>query len=143
MKAISGTLLFGFNIPCLIEAREKIINMPSINRKHSYTEASVSQQNKRLHSLAKDFEMQSTTLLKSNNINQNRLCSFRSIKSLLNILIPIWKKTSLPILNLGDTIKLKFGGDGHIVTNQYSHVMFTMCLLNEKNEVLKPNKQYW
>ena len=43
----------------------------------------------------------------------------------------------------GDTIKLKLGGDGHIVTHQYSHVMFTVCLLNEKDDVLKPDHQYW
>ncbi|CAB4437992.1 unnamed protein product [Rhizophagus irregularis] len=72
--------------------------------------------------------------------DQNGFCSYRSIKDLLNTLIPIWKKKS--ILNIGDNIKLKFGGDGHIVTNKYSHVMFTMCLLNEGDEVLKPEKQY-
>ena len=77
------------------------------------------------------------------NNNQDGLCSFRSIKNLLNILIPVWKKGSSPILVPGDTIKLKLGGDGHIVTHQYSHVMFTVCLLNEKDEVLKPSNQYW
>ena len=79
----------------------------------------------------------------NSNNNQNGLCSFRSIKNLLNILIPVWKKGSSPILVPGDTIKLKLGGDGHIVTHQYSHVMFTVCLLNEKDEVLKPCNQYW
>src|SRR6266496_3666495 len=70
--------------------------------------------------------------------DQSGFCSYRSIKNLLNTLIPIWKKKS--ILNIGDNIKLKFGGDGHIVTNKYSHVMFSMCLLNEGDEVLKPEK---
>ena len=73
--------------------------------------------------------------------NQSGFCSYRSIKDLLNTLIPIWKKKS--ILNVGDNIKLKFGGDGHIVTSKYSYVMFTMCLLNEGDEVLKPENQYW
>ncbi|POG60491.1 hypothetical protein GLOIN_2v1787807 [Rhizophagus irregularis DAOM 181602=DAOM 197198] len=72
--------------------------------------------------------------------DQNGFFSYRSIKDLLNTLIPIWKKKS--ILNIGDNIKLKFGGDGHIITNKYAHVMFTMCLLNEGDEVLKPEKQY-
>lgn len=241
MKAsskISGILLFGFNIPCLIEAREDIT--PTINRKRPYTKVSTSQQNRRLNLLAKNLKTQSTTILKDNNINnsqlrlieleidgeivvidfrshtnldhmvycdaiiravdeclisrdgyrrlamvnpriereyrieerkhyinetmnslipihdyiigssrnndnnnQDGLCSFRSVKALLDILVPIWKKGSSPILVPGDTINLKFGGDGHIVTHQYSHVMFTMCLLNEKDEVLKPSKQYW
>ncbi|PKB92238.1 hypothetical protein RhiirA5_445460 [Rhizophagus irregularis] len=79
----------------------------------------------------------------SSNNNQDGLCSFRSIKALLDILVPIWKKGSSSILTPEDTIKLKFGGDGHIVTHQYSHVIFTVCLLNEKDEVLKPSKQYW
>jgi len=265
MKAsskVSGILLYGFNIPCLIEARE---NTPIINRKRPYTEVSASQQNRRLNLLAKDLKTQSTIVLKNNNINnsqlrlieleidgeivvidfrshtnsdftvhcdavlraideclisrngyrrlamvdpriereyriegrkhhineimsslipihdyiikvtsssstkskkgkeredadniedlgsssndsnnnQDGLCSFRSIKDLLNTLISIWKKGSSPILIPGDTIKLKFGGDGHIVTHQYSHVMFTVCLLNEQDEVLKPSKQYW
>ncbi|CAG8603391.1 9076_t:CDS:2 [Cetraspora pellucida] len=39
--------------------------------------------------------------------------AFRSIKSILNILVPIWKQSSSPILILGDTIKLKLGGDSH------------------------------
>jgi len=41
MKAsskVSGVLLFGFNIPNLIEARENITNTPIINRKRPYTE---------------------------------------------------------------------------------------------------------
>ncbi|RGB27558.1 hypothetical protein C1646_768948 [Rhizophagus diaphanus] len=257
MKAsskVSGVLLFGFNIPDLIEVRENV-NMPIIiNKKRPYTKVSTSQKNRRLHSLAKDFKTQSTVILKNNNINnsqlrlieleidgkivvidfqsrstfdfithcdavlqaideclisrqeyrrlamvdpniereyhiedrkhqinkimyslipihsnytikitsssldqsrenldppninsnntqnnnnnQNGLCSFRSIKDLLNILVPIWKKGSSPILVFGDTIKLKLGGDGHIVTNQYSHIMFTVCLLNEKLSIL-------
>ncbi|RGB23316.1 hypothetical protein C1646_774684 [Rhizophagus diaphanus] len=51
-------------------------------------------------------------------------------------------KGSSPIFVFEDTIKLKLGEDGHIVTNQYSHVIFTVCLLNEKDEVLKSSNQY-
>ncbi|GBC36175.2 hypothetical protein GLOIN_2v1763541 [Rhizophagus irregularis DAOM 181602=DAOM 197198] len=224
---ISGTILFSFDIPCLIEAQKSIL-IP-INRKNSFTAlTSRSQQNKRIKLLAKDIgidlskvnldftrirqdavvcacdealiprdgyrhlaaispnlereyqisnrrneiskymetiipiynckieldNVQNNSNNSSNNFSNNNsvnsnfsltndqsgICSYRSIKDLLNTLIPIWKKKS--ILNIGDNIKLKFGGDGHIVTNKYSHVMFTMCLLNEGDEVLKPDKQY-
>src|SRR2546423_12546487 len=70
---VSGVLLFGFNIPDLIEARENITNTPIINRKRPYTEVSASQQNRRLHSLAKDLKTQSTVILKNNNINNSQL----------------------------------------------------------------------
>ncbi|PKC56986.1 hypothetical protein RhiirA1_401747 [Rhizophagus irregularis] len=75
---------------------------------------------------------------KDNNNVSKIISNTRSSSALLDILVPIWKKGSSSILTSGDTIKLKFGGDGHIVTHQYSHVMFTVCLLNEKDEVLKP-----
>ena len=69
--------------------------------------------------------------------------AYRSIRTLLQILIPIWKKSNPPILQLGDTINLKLGGDGRNVGRKQNHVMMTVCLLNEKDEVLKPNNQYW
>ena len=64
---------------------------------------------------------------------------YRSIRSLLKILIPIWSKS---ILQPGDTINLKLGGDGRNVGRKQNHVMMTICLLNEKDEVLKPNHQF-
>ena len=70
---VSGILLFGFNIPDLIEARENITDRPIINRKRPYTEVSTLQQNRRLHSLAKDLKIQSTVILKNNNINTSQL----------------------------------------------------------------------
>ena len=70
---VSGVLLFGFNIPDLIEARENITNIPIKNRKHPYTEVSVSQKNRRLHSLTKDLKTQLTVILKNNNINNSQL----------------------------------------------------------------------
>jgi hypothetical protein len=68
-----------------------------------------------------NFNNSSIDLDSSLTNNQSGLCSYRTIKDLLNILIPIWKKTS--ILSIENNIKLKFGGDGHIVTNKYSHVV--------------------
>ncbi|PKC54671.1 hypothetical protein RhiirA1_476867 [Rhizophagus irregularis] len=42
----------------------------------------------------------------------------------------------------GDTINLKLSGDGRNVGRKQNHVMLTFCLLNEKDEVLKPDHQY-
>ena len=64
---------------------------------------------------------------------------YRSIRSLLKILIPIWSES---ILQPGVTINLKLGGDGRNVGRKQNHVMMTVCLLNEKDEVLKPDHQY-
>ncbi len=69
--------------------------------------------------------------------------AYRSIQTLLKVLISVWKNTFPPILNQGDTIKLKIGGDGRNVGRKQKHVMMTFCLLNEKKEVLKPDHQYW
>ncbi|RHZ85246.1 hypothetical protein Glove_69g26 [Diversispora epigaea] len=68
--------------------------------------------------------------------------AYRSIKSLLQILIPIWKNSNPPVLQIGDIIKLKLGGDGRNVGRKQNHVMMTICLLNEKDNVLKPDHQY-
>ncbi len=128
-----------------IEGRKHYINeiMNSLIPIHDYINKITSKQSKK----GKERENNNVEDLGSSsddsNNNQDGLCSFRSIKALLDILVPIWKKGSSPILIPRDTIKLKFGGDGHIVTHQYSHVMFTVCLLNEKNDVLKTSKQYW
>ena len=68
---------------------------------------------------------------------------YRSIQTLLKVLISVWKNTSPPILNQGDTINLKIGGDGRNVGRKQKHVMITFCILTEKKEVLKPDHQYW
>ena len=62
---------------------------------------------------------------------------------MLQTLIPIWKQGFPAIINTGDTLKLKLGGDGRNVGRKQSHVMMTICLLNEGEEVLKPEHQYW
>ncbi|CAG8792292.1 9846_t:CDS:2, partial [Cetraspora pellucida] len=67
---------------------------------------------------------------------------YRSIRSILTILLPIWKQSSPPILIPGDTIKLKLGGNGRNVGRKQNHVMMTICLLNEGRKVLEPNNQY-
>lgn len=65
---------------------------------------------------------------------------YRSIYILLQNLIQIWKQSF--IINLGD-IKLKLSGDGRNVGRKQSHMMMTICLLNEGEEVLKPENQHW
>jgi len=69
--------------------------------------------------------------------------AYRSIYTLLKTLISIWKGSSPAIINPGDTLKLKLGGDGRNVGRKQSHVMMTICLLNEGEKVLKPEHQYW
>ncbi|RHZ48521.1 hypothetical protein Glove_547g28 [Diversispora epigaea] len=61
---------------------------------------------------------------------------YRSIDTLLKILIPIWKQETPAIIKPGDILKLKLGGDGRNVGCKQSHVMMTICLLNEGNEYL-------
>ncbi|GBB89402.1 hypothetical protein RclHR1_16080004 [Rhizophagus clarus] len=68
--------------------------------------------------------------------------AYRSIYTILQTLIPLWKETSPAIINSGDTLKLKLGGDGRNVGRKQSHVMMTICLLNEGEEVLKPEHQH-
>ncbi|PKC62660.1 hypothetical protein RhiirA1_464852 [Rhizophagus irregularis] len=92
---------------------------------------------------------------------------YQSIRNLLQIFIPIWSRSNPPILQPiqkiqrnsfkyctdrqycykslalpGNTINLKLGGDGKNVGHKQNHVMITICLLNEKDEVLKPDHQY-
>ncbi|CAG8691634.1 25064_t:CDS:2 [Cetraspora pellucida] len=68
---------------------------------------------------------------------------YRSIKSVLDILLPIWKHSSPPILISEDTNRLKLGDNGYNVGHKQNYVMITFCLLNEGSQVLKPDYQYW
>ncbi|PKK57258.1 hypothetical protein RhiirC2_858291 [Rhizophagus irregularis] len=69
---ISGTILFGFDISCLIEARKTIL-MP-INHKNSFTTlTSRSQQNKHIKLLAKDIEKESKIILKQKNFDNTKI----------------------------------------------------------------------
>jgi hypothetical protein len=69
--------------------------------------------------------------------------AFRSLLSLFEILIPIWKAGENPVIIPGHTLYIKLGGDGRNVGRKQNHVMMTFCLLNEGKEVLKPDHQYW
>lgn len=68
--------------------------------------------------------------------------AFRSLLVLLKALIPIWKAGENPTIIPGDTLYIKLGGDGRNVGRKQNHVMMTFCLLNERDEVLKPSHQY-
>ena len=83
------------------------------------------------------------------NINQDDMGNdevengaYRSLSTLLKILIPIWKAGENPIIIPGDTLYIKLGGDGRNVGRKQNHVMVTFCLLNERDEVLKPDHQF-
>ena len=65
--------------------------------------------------------------------------AFRSLLTLLKVLIPIWKAGENPVIIPGNTLYIKLGN----VERKQNHVMITFCLLNEGKEVLKPDHQYW
>ncbi|KAF0530135.1 hypothetical protein F8M41_012377 [Gigaspora margarita] len=67
---------------------------------------------------------------------------YRTIKSILNILVPYLVSSEPQILAPNDTIKLKLGGDGRQVGHQQNHVLITICILNEKELVLLPKNQH-
>jgi len=69
--------------------------------------------------------------------------AFRSLLTLLKVLIPIWKAGENPVIIPGNTLYIKLGSDGRNVRRKQNHVMITFCLLNEGKEVLKPDHQYW
>ncbi|PKY57574.1 hypothetical protein RhiirA4_429083 [Rhizophagus irregularis] len=68
--------------------------------------------------------------------------AYRSLSILLKVLIPVWKGGKNPVIISGDTLYIKLGGDGRNVGRKQNHVMITFCLLNEKDNVLKPDHQY-
>ncbi|POG82916.1 hypothetical protein GLOIN_2v1761837 [Rhizophagus irregularis DAOM 181602=DAOM 197198] len=47
-----------------------------------------------------------------------------------------------PVIISEDTFYIKLAGDGYNVRRKQNHVMITFCLLNKKNNVLKPDHQY-
>src|SRR6266540_4552680 len=78
-------------------------------------------------------------VIDANDINNG---AYRSITNILKILVPIWIKSTPSVITSGDILFLKLGGDGRNVGRNQNHVMSTICLLNEKNEILKPDHQY-
>lgn len=68
--------------------------------------------------------------------------AYRSIISLLDIIVPILTTSTPPVLKVGDKINIKLSGDGRNVGRKQKHVMLTMCILNEEEAVLNPTHQY-
>ncbi|KAF0419437.1 hypothetical protein F8M41_007185 [Gigaspora margarita] len=68
--------------------------------------------------------------------------AYRSLTALLSIIIPTLVNKEPPVISRGNVIKLKLGGDGREVGRSNHHVMFTVCILNEENDVLDPAKQH-
>ena len=68
---------------------------------------------------------------------------YKSIYTILRTLILIWKQSFFAIIKPDDILKLKLNSNGHNVYRKQNHVMVTFCLLNEDEEVLKPEYQYW
>ncbi len=68
--------------------------------------------------------------------------AYRSIISLLDIIVPILTTSTSPVLKIGDKINIRISGDGRNVGRKQKHVMLTMCILNEGEMVLNPTHQY-
>jgi len=68
--------------------------------------------------------------------------AYRSIISLLDIIVPILTTSTSPILKVGDKINIRISGDGRNVGRKQKHVMLTICILNEGEMVLNPTHQY-
>ncbi|RHZ44660.1 hypothetical protein Glove_714g29 [Diversispora epigaea] len=62
--------------------------------------------------------------------------AYRSIKTLLEILIPIWKNTSSLVLKEGDTINFKIGCDEHNVRCKQNHIIICLYVEREKYDNL-------
>ncbi|RHZ63275.1 hypothetical protein Glove_330g60 [Diversispora epigaea] len=56
--------------------------------------------------------------------------AFRSLVTLLKILIPIWKKGENPVIIPGDTLYIKLGGDGRNVGRKQNHEKKYLNLIN-------------
>ncbi len=68
--------------------------------------------------------------------------AYRSIISLLDIIVPILTTSTPPVLKVGDKINIKLSGDERNVGQKQKHVMLTICILNEGEAVLNPAHQY-
>ena len=89
--------------------------------------------------LENQYEYIGEAIINDKDINNG---AYRSITNILKIMVPIWLKSTPPVIKSGDTLFLKLGGDGRNVGRNQNHVISTICLLNEKDEVLKPNHQF-
>jgi len=68
--------------------------------------------------------------------------AYRSIISLLDIIVLILTTLTPSVLKVGDKINIKLSGNERNVRRKQKHVMLTMCILNEGEAVLNPAHQY-
>lgn len=122
--------------------RIKITNQ--INLSMPITNFSINESD--LDNVNEEESYSSTNEIVNNNaellINNSGVGAYRSITSILKYLIPTLKSSNPPILNPNDIIFIKIGADGRRVGRRQNHVIFTFCILNEKNNVLSPKHQY-
>ncbi|CAH1767966.1 13258_t:CDS:2 [Entrophospora sp. SA101] len=79
----------------------------------------------------------------TNSINNDLNIKTFSIDKIVNDLEMFEESEKSEIIKFGDTLMLKLGGDGYNIGHKQNHVMFTVCLLNQGEEVLKPENQHW
>ncbi len=92
-----------------------------------------------------DSESENQQDINETEFNDNEVgdAAYRSIISLLDIIVPILTTSSTPpVLKVGDKINIRLSGDGRNVGRKQKHVMLTMCILNEGEVVLTPSHQY-
>ncbi|CAG8837125.1 26646_t:CDS:1, partial [Racocetra persica] len=63
--------------------------------------------------------------------NQTENAVYRSITSLLMVLVPVLTTSDLIFLYPGDKINIKIGGDGRNVSRKQSYVILAISILNE------------
>ncbi len=68
--------------------------------------------------------------------------AYRSIISLLDIIVLILTTLTPSVLKVGDKINIKLSGNERNVRRKQKHVMLTMCILNEGEAILNLAHQY-
>ena len=122
----------------LVSERKAIIN-DEMKKQISITTFKINKSIQMISFLENQYEYIGEAIINDKDINNG---AYRSITNILKIMVPIWLKSTPPVIKSGDTLFLKLGGDGRNVGRNQNHVISTICLLNEKDEVLKPNHQF-
>ncbi|CAJ0823681.1 16913_t:CDS:10 [Entrophospora sp. SA101] len=119
---LSGPRVFGFDIKPLHDACLQI-HIKTFNTNNESCEQYTDED---------DFDKINSNILVEDVEVGNGV--FRSISTLLKVLIPFWKSGEKPVITVGDTLHIKLGGDGRNVGRKKNHVLLTFCLLNEGKE---------
>jgi len=122
----------------LVSERKAIIN-DEMKKQISIITFKINKSIQIISPLENQYEYIGEAIINDKDINNG---AYRSITDILKIMVPVWLKSTPPVIKSGDTLFLKLGGDGRNVGRNQNHVISTICLLNEKDEVLKPNHQF-